>query len=176
MRNLLFAAAFLISCSAFGQGQFQQETSNFIAAASGKIMQLAEAVPEDQYEWSPEEGVRSFSGVLEHVISANYFFSTKLGAELPEGVNMETLKDDLSSKTDYTSALKQSFDLVTETIKNADEASLGEKVEFPFPGEFTGMSTMMIMMSHANEHLGQLIAYSRMNGITPPWSEGQASN
>lgn len=176
MRNLLLAATLLISCSAFGQGQFQQETSNFVTAASGKIMQLAEAMPENKYEWSPEEGVRSFAGILEHVISANYFFSTKLGAELPEGVNMETLKDDLSSKEDYTTALKQSFDLASEAIQNADEASLSEKVEFPFPGEFTGMSTMMIIMSHANEHLGQMIAYSRMNGITPPWSEGQASN
>jgi hypothetical protein len=23
---------------------------------------------------------------------------------------------------------------------------------------------------HANEHMGQLIAYVRMNGIAPPWS------
>ncbi|MEQ9437532.1 MAG: DinB family protein [Cyclobacteriaceae bacterium] len=176
MRNLFFAVSFLISCSAFGQGQFQQESSAFLTAASDKIMQLADAVPEDKYEWSPQEGVRSFSGVLEHVISANYFFSTKLGAELPEGVNMETLKDDLATKDDYTAALKQSFDLVTESIQNADEAALSEKIEFPFPGEYTGMSTMLIMLSHANEHLGQLIAYSRMNEITPPWSEGQASN
>ena len=25
-------------------------------------------------------------------------------------------------------------------------------------------------VAHAHEHLGQLIAYARMNGITPPWS------
>jgi hypothetical protein len=24
---------------------------------------------------------------------------------------------------------------------------------------------------HANEHMGQLVAYARMNGITPPWSQ-----
>jgi uncharacterized damage-inducible protein DinB len=176
MKNLLFAAAFLISVSSFGQGQFQEETANFLTAASGKIMQLAEAVPEEKYDWSPQEGVRSFSGVLHHVISANYFFATKLGAELPEGVNIETLEEDLSSKEDYAAALQQSFSLVNETIKNVDEATLSEKVEFPFPGEYTGMSTALIILSHANEHLGQLIGYTRMNGITPPWSEGQASN
>jgi uncharacterized damage-inducible protein DinB len=27
---------------------------------------------------------------------------------------------------------------------------------------------------HANEHMGQLVAYARTNGITPPWSEGAA--
>ncbi len=176
MKNVFFAIAFLCSVSAFGQGQFQNETTNFLTAASGKIMQLAEAVPEEKYDWSPQEGVRSFSGVLHHVVSANYFFATKMGAELPEGVNMETLKDDLSTKADYEAALEQSFALVSETLKNADEASLSEKVEFPFPGEYTGMSAALIVLSHANEHLGQLIGYTRMNGITPPWSEGQASN
>jgi uncharacterized damage-inducible protein DinB len=25
---------------------------------------------------------------------------------------------------------------------------------------------------HANEHMGQLVAYARMNGVVPPWSEG----
>jgi uncharacterized damage-inducible protein DinB len=24
---------------------------------------------------------------------------------------------------------------------------------------------------HANEHMGQLIAYARMSGTTPPWSK-----
>ncbi|MEM9832681.1 MAG: DinB family protein [Bacteroidota bacterium] len=176
MKNVFFAAAFLISVSAFGQGQFQNETVGFISNASGKIMQLADAVPEEKYDWSPQEGVRSFSGVLQHVISANYFFGTKLGAELPKGVNMETMKDDLSSKADYTAALQQSFDFAIETVKNAEEASLAEKVEVPFSDQFTGMSTALLLMAHANEHLGQLIAYTRMNGITPPWSEGQASN
>jgi uncharacterized damage-inducible protein DinB len=23
---------------------------------------------------------------------------------------------------------------------------------------------------HANEHMGQLVAYARVNGIVPPWS------
>jgi hypothetical protein len=44
-------------------------------------------------------------------------------------------------------------------------------VEFPFPGEFTSMSAILISLGHTNEHLGQLIAYARMNGITPPWSQ-----
>jgi len=176
MKNFFLAVAFLVSVSAFGQGQFQSETVNSITNASGKIMQLAEAVPEEKYDWSPQEGVRSFGGVFYHVVSANYFFATKLGAELPEGVNMETLKDDLSTKSDYAAALQQSFDFAIEAVKNTDEASLAEKVDVPFSEEFTGMSTALLLMAHANEHLGQLIGYTRMNGITPPWSEGQASN
>ena len=57
-------------------------------------------------------------------------------------------------------------------IKNTKDNTLANKVEFPFPGEFTTMSAILITLGHSNEHLGQLIAYARMNGITPPWSGG----
>ena len=29
------------------------------------------------------------------------------------------------------------------------------------------------MIIHSNEHMGQLIAYARMNGIVPPWTAEQ---
>jgi len=29
---------------------------------------------------------------------------------------------------------------------------------------------------HANEHMGQLIAFARMNGIVPPWSKPGAQS
>ena len=31
----------------------------------------------------------------------------------------------------------------------------------------------MLLLSHAHEHLGQSIAYARMNGVAPPWTEKQ---
>jgi hypothetical protein len=61
--------------------------------------------------------------------------------------------------------------MVIGAIKNTNDAALAKKVEFPFPGEFTSMSAILISLGHTNEHLGQLIAYARMNGITPPWSQ-----
>lgn len=173
MKNLLTIITLFFSLSAFCQGQMQKESSGDIQFTSGKIMQLAEAVPADKYSWTPQEGVRSFSEVFAHVVSANYFFGSKLGAKIPEEVNMQTLEKDLKSKEDIAAALKQSYGFVTDAIKNTKDEALSEKVEFPFPGEFTKMTTIFILMSHAHEHLGQLIAYSRMNGITPPWSEGE---
>jgi hypothetical protein len=59
-----------------------------------------------------------------------------------------------------------------KAIKTTMDAALATKVQFPF-GEFTSMSAILIALGHSNEHLGRLIAYARMNGITPPWSEGK---
>lgn len=162
----------LFAVQAFSQGQFQKETAGSISYASGHVMQLAQAIPADKYSWSPQTGVRSVAQVCAHIISANYFFASKLGAKIPEGVNMQTLETDLKTKDAIAAELKRSYDVVIEAIKNTPDASLANKVEFPFPGEFTSMTAILIVLAHSNEHLGQLIAYARMNKIAPPWSEG----
>jgi uncharacterized damage-inducible protein DinB len=171
MKKTLLICALFVSVSTFGQKLMQNETAGMLTFTAGKIMQLAEAIPEDKYNWAPEEGVRSVSGVLYHVVSANYFFATKLGVALPEGVNMQTLEQDLKTKADLTAALKQSTDVIIDAIKKVDDSALGNKVEFPFPGEFTTTSAILIALTHCNEHLGQLIAYGRANHVKPPWSE-----
>ena len=163
-------AAMLCSVQAFGQGQFQKETAGTLHYVSGQIMQLAQAIPADKYSWSPQAGVRSVAQVYGHIISGNYLFATKLGAKLPDGVKMETIENDLKTKEAIAAELKRSFDLLIATVKSTSDASLSTKVEFPFPGDYTNMSAVIISLSHANEHLGQLIAYARMNGIKPPWS------
>jgi uncharacterized damage-inducible protein DinB len=170
MKKILLICALFVSAPTFAQKQLQNESSGQLAFAAGKIVQLAEAIPEDKYDWTPQEGVRSVAGVLQHVISANYFFATKLGAQLPDGVNMETLEQDLKTKAQLTAAVKQSTDLIVEAIKGVNDSDLANKIEFPFPGDYTTTSAILIALSHCNEHLGQLIAYGRSNHITPPWS------
>src|SRR5258706_6367100 len=171
MKKLLTLAVLLISLTAFGQGQLQKEASGNLATSSGQVMQLAQVIPAEKYAWTPQNGVRSFAEVFAHIVSANYFFASKLGAKIPEGVKMETIEKDLTTKEDISAALKQSYEVIINAVKNTKDGALAAKVEFPFPGEYTSLSAILIALSHSNEHLGQLIAYSRMNGITPPWSE-----
>jgi len=172
MKKLLSLVLALVSIHAFSQGQFQKETAGSISFISGHVMQLAQAIPPDKYAWTPQEGVRSVAQVCAHIISANYYFASKLGAKIPDGVNMETLEKDLKTKDAIAAELKRSYEVMITAIKNTPDASLATKVEFPFPGQFTSMSAILISLGHSNEHLGQLIAYARMNGIKPPWSEG----
>ncbi len=173
MKKLLTLATVLLSLHAFGQGQLQKEASGSLAFSSGQVMQLAQAIPAEKYSWTPQAGVRSFAEVFAHIVSANYFFASKLGAKIPDGVKMETLEKDLKTKDAIAAALKQSYETIIGAIKNVKDSDLSKKVEFPFPGEYTDMTAVLIAAGHSNEHLGQLVAYSRMNGITPPWSESK---
>ena len=173
MKTTLSFAALLLAFFSFGQGQFQKEAAGNLEHASGQIMMLAEAIPESDYQWTPQEGVRSVKEVLIHTISANYFFSTKFGGAIPESVNLKTLETDLKSKEQIIEALTQSSNVLIAAVRKTKDKSLTEKVEFPFPGEYTQMTAILIALSHNHEHMGQLIAYARSNEITPPWSKGE---
>jgi len=170
MKKLLIIGAVLISAATYAQN-VQTEVSNMIGYASGRVGQLAEAIPAEKFNWSPGEGVRSVADVVAHVVSANYFFASSLGAKLPDGVNLQTIEQDLNTKEKLLPALKQSTELIIDTIKGLPDNTLTNKVTFPFPGEYTTTTAMLIAQGHCNEHLGQLVAYARMNGIVPPWSE-----
>ncbi|HTF19491.1 MAG TPA: DinB family protein [Chryseolinea sp.] len=172
MKYTLTAFALLFTTLAFCQGQFQKESAGSLTYVSGHVMQLAKAIPADKYSYSPQKDVRSVAAVCAHIVSANYFFASKLGGKIPADVKMETIEKDLVAKDAIEKELKRSYDAIIDAVKNAKDAGLSTKIEFPFPGEYTGMSAILISLGHSNEHLGQLIAYARMNGITPPWSEG----
>jgi len=170
-RSILSIALLLVTAAAFCQGQVQKESAGLITFAGSQAMQLAEAIPADKYSWTPGTGVRSIAEVCAHMVAANYMFASKLGATIPAEVKLESLEKDLKTKEAIAAELKRSFDLIVTTVKNTKDDMLAKKLEFPFPGEYTGLSAILISVGHSNEHLGQLIAYARMNGITPPWNE-----
>ena len=173
MKKIFASLFFIVSVSVLAQDQFQKEAIGFLTFTKGKIDQLANAVPDDKYSWSPSDGVRPFASVIGHVISANYFLAMKLGATPPEGINPRTIEKDLTQKADLMEAATKSHEFVIAAIADLKSEELGDKVELPLPGDFTKMTVVNLLVSHSSEHLGQMIAYARMNGIAPPWSVDQ---
>jgi uncharacterized damage-inducible protein DinB len=134
--------------------------------ASGKLVSLAEAVPQEKYGWRPGEGVRSASEVFMHVAGGNYFLSGGLGVAMPEGLSPEMEKE--TDKAKILAALKASNDHARAAIAGASD--LGAEVEL-FGQKFTKADVVAILVGHVHEHLGQAIAYARANGVVPPWSQ-----
>ncbi len=177
MKKLLFYLVFSLPVAAFCQeSSFQDEFAGMINYNAERVVALAEAIPAENYDWRPAEGVRSIGESVLHTASANYFFSTMLGGELPEGIDPGKLEETVQGKEAIIEALKQSFQFITETGKAVSDESLFEEVSFPTGEKFNKRTMLMIAQSHVSEHMGQLIAYARMNGITPPWSEAGDQN
>ena len=140
-----------------------------IDQARDKLQSLAEAMPAEKYTWRPGQGVRSVGEVFAHVAAANYFLPTFWGAKVPAGVDPRSLEKDGGDKAKMIDTLKKSFDNLRQEIQAVPEADLGRKIKL-FGQDATVRDAMMVLASHAHEHLGQSIAYARMNGVVPPWS------
>lgn len=142
-----------------------------------KMVSLAEAIPASSYDWRPAEGVRSVSEVLVHVAADNWFFPTAVGVPAPEATGI--LADDYPSIQEYeartmtpdeaVAAMRESFRHLEEAMAAVDDAGLHEPMEF-FGQEYTPLQLWVLATTHVHEHLGQLIAYARTNGVVPPWS------
>ncbi len=134
-----------------------------------KIMDLADAVPEENYSWRPEDSVRSVSEVYVHIAMSNYFILSFLGEKMPAGFDQNAEKK-MNNKKDILSFLHQSFVDAQTFLSGYGDTDYDTIVELPF-GKFTKGQVLMLAATHAHEHLGQSIAYARANHITPPWSK-----
>ncbi len=138
--------------------------------ASSQIVALAEATPAEKFTWRPAPGVRSVSEVYMHIAIANYFFVAQTGVKAAADV-LSKLKPDtektVTAKAEVIRWLKDSQDLVRASYPKAD---FQKKVKFL--GKDTTVDAVYLRcVVHSNEHMGQSIAYARMNGIKPPWSD-----
>ncbi len=78
----------------------------------------------------------------------------------------------VTAKPEVVSWLKRSMEAVKTAHANLKPGELQSKVKVN--GRDANVEGMYLrMLVHANEHMGQLVAYARMNGITPPWSAGK---
>ena len=161
---------------AFGQnGGSNPMVSDFLKIynfTADKMVQLAEAMPADAYDWRPSQEVRSVKEALLHTASANYFFSSQLGATLPEGLNPQVMEKADMSKEEVISSLNESIKFVQDALQNMNPDDMNTQVNL-MGSEYNKRQLVFILGDHVAEHLGQLIAYARSNGVAPPWSQGQ---
>ena len=136
---------------------------------SGRVVQLAEAIPADKYGWRPAEGVRSVSEAVMHVAAANFALASALGVAPPEGADLENLEK-VADREQVLATLKTSIDHAKKALEGAEGTDYNRTVN-AFGFEMPAARAVVILAAHSHEHLGQLIAYARSNGVTPPWSQ-----
>jgi uncharacterized damage-inducible protein DinB len=136
---------------------------------SNQLVALAEATPADKFSYRPAPGVRSASEVYMHIVIANFYLLSVTGPSMPSGLNEDAEKT-VTSKPEVIAWLKRSLVAVKNAHKAETAAHLEKKVRIQGrDATVDGMYLRIII--HANEHMGQLIAYARMMGVVPPWSQ-----
>ena len=136
---------------------------------SKQLVALAEAFPADKFSWRPGPGVRSTSEVFMHIAMANFYLLSVTGPRMPPDLNSPDLEKTVTEKAKVIGWLKRSLEAVKVAHAGIKPADLQRKVKIADrDATVDGMYLRIII--HANEHMGQLVAYARINGIVPPWS------
>ena len=133
-----------------------------------QLIALAEATPEEKFSWRPAPGVRSTSEVYMHIAEANFYLLSVTGPKMPPDMK-EGMDKTVTAKADVINWLKRSLDAVKQAHLAVTAKDLQRRVHIA-DREATVDGMYLRIIVHANEHMGQLIAYARMSGVVPPWS------
>jgi len=150
---------------------FRAEFIAEVDSVGKKLTDLAGAMPQEKFGWRPAPGIRSVSEVYMHVAGADFLIPSFMGVKVPAGIDRDMEKT-VTDKTKVIDSLKQSFEHVKGAAANTSDADLDKKVKVFGGRELTQRAVFILILNHMHEHLGQSIAYARMNGVAPPWSEG----
>jgi hypothetical protein len=152
-----------------------------ISAVQKQVTDAAEAMPDDKFNFSPEnlnlpgsdyKGVRSFAVQVKHIAASNYFLWSPLtGDKLPDNLKDGNGPEALKTRADIIKFLKDSFALghkaaATLTTENMLQPAGSSKGTRLHRAEFA--------VAHAYNHYGQMVEYLRMNGIVPPASRAKS--
>ena len=172
----------LFSVAAWGQSTqsaaptIASTVDNEISLVEREVVEAAEAMPEDKFNFSPEslhipgadfKDVRTFAWEITHVAFSNYvLWSPLTGDKVPEKYANNPYER-LKTKAEIIQYLKDSFALghkaaATLTVQNAAQ-TVGE-------GKTPRLYLATFGAAHALDHYGQMVEYLRMNGIVPPAS------
>ena len=142
-----------------------------------EVVPAADAMPEDKFNFAPTQGefkgVRTFAQQVKHIAAANYMLGAGiLGEKPPIDLKGESGPENITSKADVMKFLKDSFAYAHKAANSIDENNVLALAPSPFggPNKVTRLALAISMVSHPQDHYGQMVEYLRMNNIIPPAS------
>ena len=140
-----------------------------------RFVALAEAFPEDSYAWRPAPGVRSVGEAFMHAASEYYTYApAAYGAPRSPliGGGGEAFRkfESTATKAEVLKQLKEGPAYARQALGALAPSDIAGTRKL-FGGDHTIVETSFAVTDDLHEHLGQLIAYARMNGVKPPWSK-----
>jgi uncharacterized damage-inducible protein DinB len=154
-----------------------------ISLVEKEVVDAAEAMPEDKFDFSPEKlnlpgsdykGVRTFGEQLKHIAASNYLiWSPITGEKPPDTVNDGKGPDNMKAKADIIKFVKDSFAFGHKSVATLNSSNLVEPLTSRSGRQTTRLFQATFAAAHCFDHYGQMVEYLRINGIVPPASRGR---
>jgi uncharacterized damage-inducible protein DinB len=150
---------------------FKKSFVKILENAKEYTLEVAEAMPQEDYTYKVSDSVRTFGEQVAHIgLSSQFILGKFIKGETPSQ-DKKSEQEIGASKEETLLLLNIVFDDAIETLKNIEENSLGEKIVIDFiPGkpEFTKQEGFYFLRDHISHHRGQAIVYLRAKGQKAP--------
>lgn len=164
---------------AMAQGSASDIRAQYVAdieAMATKFKELAGAMDTGTYGWQPMDGVRTVSEVFMLIVAENYVVPAAWGATPPDGMTVSpAMFGELTAVTDKSEVLdylEKSSAHMLDAVASISDQKMNETIQM-FGQERTVQEALFLIVGDMHEHLGQAIAYARMNEVVPPWTARQ---
>lgn len=153
---------------------WRQVQKEDIDGLRGKFMALAKAVPAGKLAWRPMEGTKSFHDVFAHIAAEGNTETAMFGRPLPAGsvadFDAEEARLGKLSDEQVVAAMDRAMQSLSATMAGLSRAAIRTPITYYGQKTLPRVATTYTL-NDLHEHLGQLVAYARMNNIVPPWSK-----
>lgn len=156
-----------------------KELANAFRTVRNNTIQIAQDIPEDQYDFKPSPDARSVRQTLAHIATLTTFPMMLHGERIPiEKIDfMEYMKKvsaeeaTLQTKAQLVARLKDAGDEFANMLEGlSDEKFFAELITFrpgAQPPSRTRFDLLLAAKEHEMHHRGQLMLIQRMLGIVP---------
>ncbi|HEX2572096.1 MAG TPA: DinB family protein [Polyangia bacterium] len=177
MRTTLPLIAFSLACAFPATGE---EPGSAASAAASKdwpdqwksctdrLLEAAEAMPEEKYGYRPTSDVDTFGDQLKHAaLAMKILLANAEGKTVsPKDTGVEQLK----TKAEIIALVRKVVTEGAAVIGRVAGKNDAQVVQSQFFGKTTRRFLLIQAIGHNNNHYGQLVFYLRLNGIVPPAS------
>jgi uncharacterized damage-inducible protein DinB len=174
MKTVISHATMMLLCATMAAAQTPAPDSGYTTTVRNSwnsvkryVAASAEKMPAEHYGFKPSPDVRSFGELVAHLANEHYLLCAPLKGEANPMEKVDFEKT--TAKADLVKA-------INDSIAYCDAAYAAAKDEPKTIAQFsatrrgTPFSTMLLNVTHDNEHYGNMITYLRMKGIVPPSS------
>ena len=175
IRARVFVAAIIALSPRIAPGQqapagFRGEFLHQFDMSMTKVISLAEAVPAETYPRRVVPAVAPVAQIFAHIAQYNYEYPARaMGIAAPAGIDRDTLER-VTQKPQVIALLKRSAEHVRQAVRGMPEAQLARETVL-YGRRVQQWAVLLQLLAHMDDHMGQAIAYGRVSGVVPPWSQ-----
>lgn len=149
---------------------FRGEFLHQFDQSMSKIVALAEAVPAEKFARRPIPAVMPLAQLFAHIARYNYEYPSRaMGIATPADIDRDTIER-VTDKRQVIALLRSSAEHVRQTVRKMPETQLAQETTL-YGRRVPQWAVLLQLIAHMDDHLGQSIAYSRVSGVVPPWSQ-----